>query len=163
EAEDSSVDEEEDEGAIFPSSYLASLTKELSAAITDWDTVTPTRQEAIKSYIEGVSKPGLIIDGQHRGVGAKNVSEHHVQLPVIPENVTDKVVRAFMKMPRSRYKQLIAPLGEMWSDAERRLQIFFWFWNAIKDVYSDVWAEAETAADKGEKRQLFMKVSLLTL
>src|SRR5262249_3100042 len=82
EAEES-VDEEEDEGAIFPSSYLASLAKELSAAITDWDTVAPARQEAIKSYIEGVSKPGLIIDGQHRVFGAKNVSEHDVRLPVI--------------------------------------------------------------------------------
>lgn len=198
-----------------------------------------------------MSKPGLIIDGQHRVFGAKNVSEHDVLLPVIllpglafaeqvfqfyvlnskarplkptelrrivstsltnaeigelygrfkaagieaeearwtleldtnpkssfrgridfgfsgpgaviPENVADQLVRAFMKMPRSRYRQLITPLGSMWDDTEKRLGIFFWFWNAIKDVYSDVWEEAEEAAERGEKHQLFMKVALLTL
>jgi hypothetical protein len=39
--------------------------------------------KAIEDYINGVSKPGLIIDGQHRVLGAKNVSDHDVMLPVV--------------------------------------------------------------------------------
>lgn len=242
---------EEDDEAVFPTSYLASLAKELSLAVIDWDRVPAERQTAIESYIEGVSKPGLIIDGQHRVFGAKDVSEHDVHVPivllpglpfaeqvfqfyvlnskarplkptelrrivstsltnaeiedlyhrfktagidaeearwtlllsthpsspfrgridfgygepgaVIPENVADQVVRGFMKMPKARYRQLINPLGEHWDDPESRLDIFFWFWNAIKQVYADAWAAAEARADVGEKAQLFMKVSLLTL
>ena len=41
------------------------------------------RNKAIEDYINGVSKPGLIIDGQHRVIGAKNVSDHDVMLPVV--------------------------------------------------------------------------------
>lgn len=244
-------DEDEDEGAPFPSSYLASLTQELTVAVKDWGAIPPERQEAITAFIEGVSKPGLIIDGQHRVFGAKDVSEHDVALPVvllpgldfaeqvfefyvlnskarplkptelrrivstsltnreidglydrfkaagieaeearwtlelntrpespfrgridfgygeagavIPENVADQVVRAFMKMPRRRYRQLINPLKDRWTDPKQRLEIFFWFWSAIKSEYADLWAEAEAQADKGEKPQLFMKVALLTL
>jgi hypothetical protein len=250
EATEADLEAEEDEVG-FPTSYLASLAKELSAAVTDWNNLTSERQDAIRSYIEGVSKPGLIIDGQHRVFGAKDISEHDTQLPVvllpglpfaeqvfqfyvlnskarplrptelrrivstsltnaeiedlyhrfkaagieaeearwtlllnthpsspfqgridfgfgeagaiIPENVADQVVRGFMKMPRSRYRQLIDPLGEQWDDPESRLEMFFWFWNAIKRVYADTWADAEAKADQGEKAQLFFKVSLLTL
>jgi hypothetical protein len=252
EAAESREEELEDEDTgVFPSSYLASLAKELSAAVTDWGSLPADRQEAIRGYIEGVSKPGLIIDGQHRVFGAKNVSEHDVILPVvlvpglafaeqvfqfyvlnskarplkptelrrivstsltneeiddlyqrfktagidadearwtlelnthpvspfkslidfgfgehgtvIPENVADQVVRSFMKMPKTRYRQLITPLGERWDDPELRLEIFFWFWNAVKHEYSDAWDEAMEMARSGEKAQLFMKVALLTL
>jgi DGQHR domain-containing protein len=241
----------EEEEDLYPRSYLASLTQELTQAVTNWEDVSEKRQNAIRSYIQEVSKPGLIIDGQHRVFGAKNVSEHDVRLPVvllpaltfseqvfqfyvlnskarplkptelrriistsltdqeievlyerfkaagieaeeaqwtmrmntdpsspfrsriafgygeqgaiIPENVADQVVRAFMKMPMNRYRQLIAPLGEQWTDTDKRLEIFFWFWNAIKDVYADTWKKAEAKADMGEKDQIFMKVALLTL
>jgi hypothetical protein len=248
---DDEVEDEGDEESTFPSSYLASLAQELSIAVTDWNAVSPERQSAIRGYIEGVSKPGLIIDGQHRVFGAKGVSEHDVALPVvllpgldfaeqvfefyvlnskarplrptelrrivstsltnqeigdlyerfraagieaeearwtlelntrpdspfrgridfgydesgavIPENVADQVVRGFMKMPRRRYRQLINPLGEQWTNPTSRLEIFFWFWNAIKAEYTDAWIEAEATSDSGEKPQLFMKVALLTL
>lgn len=247
--EPESADDEEE--STFPSSYLALLAKELSVAVSDWSAVAPDRQHAIETYIAGVSKPGLIIDGQHRVFGAKDVSEYDVTLPVvllpgldfaeqvfefyvlnskarplrptelrrivstsltnqeitdlyhrfkaagieaeearwtlelntrpdspfrgridfgygekgavIPENVADQVVRGFMKMPRSGYRQLINPLAEQWSDPKARLEIFFWFWNAIKSLYADTWASAEAAADEGDKHQLFYKVSLLTL
>ena len=197
-SEEESGDDEEDE-ATFPISYLASLAKELQTAVSDWDALPSDRQQAIESYIDGVSKPGLIIDGQHRVFGAKDVSEHDVRLPVvllpgisfseqvfqfyilnskarplrptelrrivstsltnaeiddlydrfraagveaeearwtlqvnthpssafreridfgygevgaiIPENVADQVVRGFMKMPRSRYRQAHQPAG----------------------------------------------------
>jgi hypothetical protein len=245
------AEEDEDDVSAFPSSYLASLAKELTEAVQDWDRLSGPRQDAIRSYIEGVSKPGLIIDGQHRVFGAQKVSEHDVNLPIvilpglafaeqvfqfyvlnskarplrptelrrivstsltnaeidelydrfraagveadearwtllmnrrpdspfqgrinfgydepgsiIPENVADQVVRGFMKMPQYRYKQLTQPLGDLWTDSEKRLSIFFWFWTAVRDVYSDVWAAAERRADDGGKHQLFTKVALLTL
>lgn len=244
-------DDESDDDEIFPASYLASLAQELTLAVQHWDDLPALRQEAIKSYIEGVSKPGLIIDGQHRVFGAKDVSAHDVRLPVvllpslafaeqvfqfyvlnskarplrptelrrivstsltnaeieelyerfraagveaeearwtlqmntmpdspfrgridfgygepgaiIPENVADQVVRGFMKMPKSRYRQLMSPLGDRWEDKAKRLEIFFWFWNAVKEMYTDAWAAAEACAGEGVKPQLFMKVALLTL
>jgi hypothetical protein len=249
--EEQEEQDEEEEEAAYPTSYLAQIAKELTGAVTDWDRVPAARQQAIRGYIEGVSKPGLIIDGQHRVFGAKNVSEFDVRLPVvilpglafaeqvfqfyvlnskarplkptelrriistsltnaeidqlyarflaagieaeearwthevntdpaspfrmridfgyeepgavIPENVADQVVRAFMKMPLGKYRQLIDPLGDRWTDAANRLELFFWFWAAIKEVYATAWARAEAAADEGRKPQLFMKVALLTL
>jgi hypothetical protein len=245
------LEEEEEEEDSYPSSYLASLTQELIEAVKDLSVLPQARQEAIRNYIEEVSKPGLIIDGQHRVFGAKNVSDHDVSLPVvllpglafseqvfqfyvlnskarplkptelrriistsltnreiedlygrfkaagieaeearwtlkmntdpsspfrsridfgygeagaiIPENVADQVVRAFMKMPKSRYRQLTASLGDQWTVADSRLEIFFWFWNAIKDVYADTWRNAEAKAETGDKHQLFYKVALLEL
>lgn len=76
-------DEEiEVEDSEYPSSYLARLANELQMVIDEKD-VSPERIDAINAYIEGISKPGLIIDGQHRVIGAKNVSAHDVQLPVV--------------------------------------------------------------------------------
>src|SRR6185437_7827085 len=243
--------DEEEEEATYRTSYVAQIAKELTDAVTDCDSVPAARQEAIRGYIEGVSKPGLIIDGQHRVFGAKNVSEFDVRLPVvilpglafaeqvfqfyvlnskarplkptelrriistsltnaeidqlygrflaagieaeearwthelntdpaspfrmridfgydepgavIPENVADQVVRAFMKMPMGKYRQLIDPLGDRWTDTNNRLELFFWFWTAIKEVYATAWGCAEAEADEGKKHQLFMKVALLTL
>ena len=63
-----------------------------------------------------------------------------------------------MKMPKSRYRQLTDPLGERWTNADLRLEIFFWLWNAIKQTYAVAWQEAESKADQGEKAQLFQKV-----
>jgi hypothetical protein len=244
-------DNEESEEGSYPTSYLANLAGELTQAITDWNSVPSERQSAIRSFIEGVSKPGLIIDGQHRVFGAKDVSEFDVTLPIvllpglptseqvfqfyvlnskarplrptelrrivstsltnpeieelyhrfraagveaeearwtlqlnndprsafqgridfgfsepgtiIPENVADQLVRGFMKMPKSRYKQLTTPLGEDWTDVEPRMQRFFWFWAAIKNEYAGAWADAERMADDRKKAQLFQKVALITL
>ena len=84
EAIDNGMEEnDEDDEASYPTSYLASLANELTRAITDWDSLAADRQGAIRNYIEGVSKPGLIIDGQHRVFGAKDVSYHDVRLPVV--------------------------------------------------------------------------------
>ena len=82
EGDDLEEEDEEEEGATFPTSYLASLAKELNDAVTNWDGISEGRQKAIRDYIEGVSKPGLIIDGQHRVFGAKDVSEHEIERPV---------------------------------------------------------------------------------
>lgn len=250
--EDDDTDDDPDspEEDKVPRSYLAVLAKELTDAVSDWNAVPSIRQQAIREFIDGASKPGLIIDGQHRVFGAKEVKgdvvlpvvllpglEHAEQVfqfyvlnskarplrptelrrivstsltgdeigtlyerfrqagvvadearwtyevntrpespfagrinlgfnkpgEAIKENVADQVVRAFMKMPRRRYKQLTDPLGERWTDADQRLEIFFWFWNAVKAEYADAWKEAEAQADKGTQPQLFMKVALLTL
>ena len=67
----------------YPISYLASLAKELQVSLTRPDDLSEERNKAIEDYINGVSKPGLIIDGQHRVIGAKNVSDHDVMLPVV--------------------------------------------------------------------------------
>jgi hypothetical protein len=79
--EDSSDEEEDDTG--IPESYIASLTTELRAAMVDFGGLQPERQLAIKNYIDSVSKPCLIIDGQHRVFGAKDVSQHQVRLPIV--------------------------------------------------------------------------------
>ena len=76
------AEEEEEEGGI-PESYIASLTAELRTALDDFSALPDERQAAIKSHIDSISKPGLIIDGQHRVHGAKNVSQHDVRLPVV--------------------------------------------------------------------------------
>jgi hypothetical protein len=66
-----------------PPSYLATLAVELRQAIDDWNSLSPERQQAVRDYVEGMAKPGLIIDGQHRVFGAKNVTAYDVVLPVI--------------------------------------------------------------------------------
>ena len=56
--------EEYDDDSEYPISYLALLAKELQDALIAWENISPERREAIKDYINGVSKPGLIIDRQ---------------------------------------------------------------------------------------------------
>jgi hypothetical protein len=247
----SSDETEEYDNSEYPSSYLAKLAKELQDALTRPEDLPPERMKAIEDYISGVSKPGLIIDGQHRVLGAKNVSDHDVMLPVvvmlglphqeqvfqfyvlnskakplrptelrrivstsltnseieglynrfrntgldpeearwtyqmhnsphsvfrglidfgfgnvgeiIPENVTDQLVRSFMKMPRSRYASLMDSVRKRWDDDDERLQIFFDLWKAVSNVYADAWDEALVAAKQGKLKQIFTKVALLTL
>jgi DGQHR domain-containing protein len=79
----SSDETDEYDDSEYPVSYLALLAKELQDALTRPEDLPPERKKAIEDYIKGVSKPGLIIDGQHRVIGAKNVSDHDVMLPVV--------------------------------------------------------------------------------
>lgn len=80
-AEDWEEDDDEPEGE-HPSSYVAALCKELNTALTDWAALPEERQRAITEYIEGASKPGLIIDGQHRVFGAAALGKDAL-LPVV--------------------------------------------------------------------------------
>ena len=73
---------DEDTGGV-PDSYLATLSEELGRAVADFNELEESRQMAIKNYISSVSKPGLIIDGQHRVFGAKDVSKNSVRLPIV--------------------------------------------------------------------------------
>ena len=76
-------DGDEVEDAGIPESYIASLTAELAVAVQSFDDLPEDRQAAVTRYVAGVSKPGMIIDGQHRVYGAKNVVDHSVVLPVV--------------------------------------------------------------------------------
>jgi hypothetical protein len=83
------LDEDEDEEEepqleeVPPESYLAQLTSELQQAVRDFSSLPTDRQNAVKDYVDGVSKPARILDGQHRVFGAKNVSDFDVFLPVV--------------------------------------------------------------------------------
>jgi len=77
------ADEEDTEGGGMPDSYIAALTGELRQAVDDMSSLPAEREAAIRNYIESVSKPGLIIDGQHRVFGAKDVSQTDIRLPII--------------------------------------------------------------------------------
>lgn len=78
-----SNDPADHENGVIPASHLAELTKELKQAIDDWDSLEAERQEAVKKYLEGVSRPGNIIDGQHRLWGAKEVTQYDVTFPAV--------------------------------------------------------------------------------
>jgi hypothetical protein len=68
------ADEEDAEDAGIPDSYIASLTRELRIYIEIPSSLPEERRAAIHNYVVSISKPGLIIDGQHRVFGAKNGS-----------------------------------------------------------------------------------------
>lgn len=75
-------DPEIDDAGV-PPSYLAELARELRLATEDFDAVPGDRKSALTRYASSVSKPGLIIDGQHRVFGSKDVSSHDVTLGVV--------------------------------------------------------------------------------
>lgn len=80
-------EEEEEEEAqleeIPPESYLAQLAAELQQAVRDYSSLSTDRQNAVRDYVQGVSKPARILDGQHRVFGAKDVSDFDVLLPAV--------------------------------------------------------------------------------
>jgi len=61
-----------------PDSYLATLVAELK----NFEKLKTERKDEIDKYIASVSKPGLILDGQHRVYGAKN-AKAEVRLPIV--------------------------------------------------------------------------------
>lgn len=72
-----------EEGKPLPSSYLSELTRELKKAKEDFENLGSDRQDAVREYVRGMSKPGRILDGQHRVFGAKNVPSFDVYFPVV--------------------------------------------------------------------------------
>ena len=83
ETSEEELDEDEDEGdAGVPESYLARLTRELQDAVQGVP-LNEERRAAIEDFVRGVTKPGLILDGQHRVFGAKNVDDFPVYLPIV--------------------------------------------------------------------------------
>jgi len=61
-----------------PESYLAMLVAELN----NYDKLEEERKTEIDKYIASISKPGLILDGQHRVYGAKNARDA-INLPIV--------------------------------------------------------------------------------
>ena len=92
-SEDQDDKEDGQDDAGIPESYLANLTAELN----QFEKLSNERKEAIENYLKSVSKPALIIDGQHRVFGAKDVSSCPINLPVvlIPELPTSEQVFHF--------------------------------------------------------------------
>ncbi len=83
EQDDGEEDEELADDEIPPRSYLALLAAEMKVAATSFTALSADRQKAVEDYVNGLTKPGLILDGQHRVFGAKNVSDFDVALPVV--------------------------------------------------------------------------------
>lgn len=81
-AEDVGEDADEEDSSP-PPSYLAVLAQELKAATQGFDSLPEERRVAIAEYLQGTAKPGLILDGQHRVFGAKEVQKFTVFLPVV--------------------------------------------------------------------------------
>lgn len=69
--------------AGLPTSYLTVVAAELERAEQDWGALNDSQQGAIEEYLQYISKPGLIIDGQHRTYAAKDVNEFDVILPIV--------------------------------------------------------------------------------
>ena len=66
-----------------PDSYLAELTKQLRDFRDSPDSFDTTKAKIVKEFVSALTKPGLIIDGQHRVFGAKEVTEFDVEFPVV--------------------------------------------------------------------------------
>ncbi|WP_157971546.1 ParB N-terminal domain-containing protein [Halorussus litoreus] len=81
--DESDGDDPEEEDRSIPSSYLAELTKELKRANENFEELPEERQEAVRDYVTGVSRPGRILDGQHRVFGAKEIADFDVKFPVV--------------------------------------------------------------------------------
>jgi len=73
----------DDADDVPPESYLASIVKKLESVGDDFDKLEPEFREAIYEYLDNTSKPGLILDGQHRVFGAKGVNDFAVNLPIV--------------------------------------------------------------------------------
>jgi DGQHR domain-containing protein len=72
-----------DADAGLPTSYLTVVAADLERASQDWESLDESQRSAIEEYLSYVSKPGLIIDGQHRVYAAKDVNDFDVILPVV--------------------------------------------------------------------------------
>jgi DGQHR domain-containing protein len=51
--------------------------------LRNYGELTPERQESLDDYVRSLEKPRLILDGQHRVFGAKDVIDEEVTIPVI--------------------------------------------------------------------------------
>jgi DGQHR domain-containing protein len=244
-------DAEESDASIPPASYLAELTKRLREMRDSPEDLSVEQKKSISDYAMSVGRPGLIIDGQHRVFGAKEVVEFDVEFPVvfipgldfkeqvfhfyvlnnkakplnrthlrriisttlskseieklydrlrdagveaksaewthrmnndsdspfrglidmglqgstgvISENVAYQVVSKFMLL-HNRYRLLTENVSNWDTQSnDYRLRAFYTVWQAVKDCYPTAWRQAENQNAANEERQIFFKVSLITL
>jgi|GEM_PF-6101593 len=76
-------DADDADPTVPPESYMAQLTKQLTDARNNIDDMSDENKRSLEDFVSGMSKPGLILDGQHRVFGAKDVSEFPFFLPVV--------------------------------------------------------------------------------
>lgn len=70
-----------DNNEVVAKSYLSKIVYELK----NYDKLDDSRKTEINEYVNSISKPGLILDGQHRVFGAKEVSgDFHLPLVILP-------------------------------------------------------------------------------
>lgn len=81
--DDSVDDDSEDDAAVPPLSHLAELTHRLRLFLDTRASLSDEQSKQIVDYVRGVAKPGLILDGQHRVFGAKEVIDFDVEFPVV--------------------------------------------------------------------------------
>ncbi len=79
--DDNEIDDSE--AIIPPESYLAELTKRLRELRDNPDDFRGEQKDVIFDFVKSISLPGLIIDGQHRVFGAKEVVDFDVEFPVV--------------------------------------------------------------------------------
>ncbi|WP_158056014.1 ParB N-terminal domain-containing protein [Halorussus halophilus] len=136
------LDMDEEEGP--PSSYLAEITAELKQANENINNLDDTRKEAIIDYVKGVSRPGKILDGQHRVFGAKEVADFDVQFPIVLMPGMDEAEQVYHfyvvnnKAKPLRPRELRATISTSLSNEE------------IKDLYQ----RFRTAGVRAEEAQL---------
>ena len=75
EADEEETDEEEDSSSDGEAgqavSYLARKTGELKESLEKYEDLSSEKKSSLEEYVDRVSKPGFIIDGQHRVFGGK--------------------------------------------------------------------------------------------
>lgn len=72
---------EDTDSEVIAKSYLSKIVYELK----NYDTLETPRQNEIHGYVTSISKPGLILDGQHRVFGAKEVTgDFNLPLVILP-------------------------------------------------------------------------------
>jgi hypothetical protein len=76
------IDDDENE-EVPPQSYISQIVNILEQAGPELENLDENLRQVVKDYLIGISRPGLILDGQHRVFGAKNVSQFPVNLPIV--------------------------------------------------------------------------------
>jgi hypothetical protein len=76
----------------------------------------------------------------------------------IPENVLFQVAKKFMK-PARRFTLLTKDV-DGWTDDGVRLGLFYSFWGAIKEKYSNAW---QVGIEDSDQRQIFYKATMVCL
>lgn len=114
---------EEDGGKAETQSYLARLAKELRRANEDFSRFSGDDQDALESLVRSTTRPGLILDGQHRVHGASKVAEDiHLPIVLLPGLDKDEQVFHFYivnnKAEPLTKEQLLVTLATSLTDGE---------------------------------------------
>ncbi len=112
-----------DRDDVDSQSYLARLAKELKKADEDFSRFSGDDQDALESLVRSTTRPGLILDGQHRVHGASKVAEDiHLPIVLLPGLDKDEQVFHFYivnnKAKPLTKEQLLVTLATSLTDGE---------------------------------------------